>query len=168
MLLTYYGLVPREYLNNLKENEDIVELFPENSAADDYTDMVEAIVVIANDGQLLKAEENPYMMKDRPVLSYQDDTVPNRLLGRGTVEKAFNMQFHKKFFESVHMYLKPNGKVVLIENCDGVTEEDIRILSQEHFTVEMVDYSSYGWEGKSTFYTIILNKILTRFLKTLS
>jgi len=32
------------------------------------------------------------MMKDRPVLTYQDDTVPNRLLGRGTVEKAFNMQ----------------------------------------------------------------------------
>jgi hypothetical protein len=25
-------------------------------------------------------------------LSYQDDTIPNRLLGRGTVEKAFNMQ----------------------------------------------------------------------------
>jgi len=92
LLLTYYGLVPREYLNNLKENKDIVELFPENSAAEDYSDMVEAIVVIANDGMLLKAEENPYMMKDRPVLSYQDDTVPNRLLGRGTVEKAFNMQ----------------------------------------------------------------------------
>jgi hypothetical protein len=92
LLLTYYGLVPREYLNNLEENKDIVELFPENSAAEDYTDMVEAIVVIANDGMLLKAEENPYMMKDRPVLSYQDDTVPNRLLGRGTVEKAFNMQ----------------------------------------------------------------------------
>ena len=92
LLLTYYGLVPREYLNNMKENKDIVELFPENSAAEDYADMVEAIVVIANDGMLLKAEENPYMMKDRPVMSYQDDTVPNRLLGRGTVEKAFNMQ----------------------------------------------------------------------------
>jgi hypothetical protein len=92
LLLTYYGLVPREYLNNLEENKDIVELFPENSAAEDYTDMVEAIIVIANDGMLLKAEENPYMMKDRPVLSYQDDTIPNRLLGRGTVEKAFNMQ----------------------------------------------------------------------------
>jgi hypothetical protein len=92
LLLTYYGLVPREYLNNLKENKEIVELFPENSSAEDYTDMVEAIVVIANDGLLLKAEENPYMMKDRPVLSYQDDTIPNRLLGRGTVEKAFNMQ----------------------------------------------------------------------------
>ena len=32
------------------------------------------------------------MMKDRPVLSYQADTIPNRLLGRGTAEKAFNMQ----------------------------------------------------------------------------
>ena len=91
-LLTYYGLVPREYLQNLAENKDIVELFPENSQAEDYSDLVEAIVVIANDNLLLKAEESPYMMKDRPILSYQDDTVPNRLLGRGTVEKAYNMQ----------------------------------------------------------------------------
>jgi hypothetical protein len=34
----------------------------------EYSDMVEAIVVIANDEYLLKAEESPYMMKDRPVL----------------------------------------------------------------------------------------------------
>ena len=91
-LLTYYGLVPREHLKNLKENQEIVDLFPESSEAADYSDMVEAIVVIANDDLLLKAEESPYMMKDRPILSYQDDTVPNRLLGRGTVEKAYNMQ----------------------------------------------------------------------------
>ena len=91
-LLTYYGLVPREYLEQLKENQETVDLFPDDSAADDYSDLVEAIVVIANDGMLLKAEANPYMMKDRPVLSYQDDTVPNRLLGRGTVEKSYNMQ----------------------------------------------------------------------------
>jgi hypothetical protein len=92
-LLTYYGLVPREYLEQL-ENEDgeVADLFPDDSKADDYSDLVEAIVVIANDGQLLKAEANPYMMKDRPVISYQDDTVPNRLLGRGTVEKSYNMQ----------------------------------------------------------------------------
>jgi hypothetical protein len=92
-LLTYYGLVPREYLEQL-ENEDgeVADLFPDDSSADDYSDLVEAIVVIANDGQLLKAEANPYMMKDRPVISYQDDTVPNRLLGRGTVEKSYNMQ----------------------------------------------------------------------------
>ena len=92
-LLTYYGLVPREYLKQLEnEGGEVVDLFPEDSVADDYADMVEAIVVIANEGLLLKAEENPYMMKDRPVISYQDDTVPNRLLGRGTVEKSYNMQ----------------------------------------------------------------------------
>ena len=92
-LLTYYGLVPREYLEQL-ENEDgeVEDLFPDDSAADEYSDLVEAIVVIANEGTLLKAEANPYMMKDRPIISYQDDTVPNRLLGRGTVEKSYNMQ----------------------------------------------------------------------------
>lgn len=92
-LLTYYGLVPREYLTKLaNDGAEVVDLFPEDSAAEDYADMAEAIIVIGNDGMLLKAEENPYMMKDRPVLTYQDDTVPNRLPGRGTVEKAFNMQ----------------------------------------------------------------------------
>ena len=92
-LLTYYGLVPREYLEQLEnEGEEVVDLFPEDSTADSYSGLVEAIVVIANDGLLLKAEKNPYMMEDRPVVAYQDDTVPNRFWGRGTVEKAYNMQ----------------------------------------------------------------------------
>ena len=92
-LLTYYGLVPREYLDQLENNdEEVVDLFPEDSSVDDYADLVEAIIVIGNDSLLLKAEANPYMMKDRPVVLYQDDTVPNRLMGRGTVEKAYNMQ----------------------------------------------------------------------------
>jgi hypothetical protein len=92
LLLTYYGLVPRELLMQSGDNKDVVDLFPESSIQDEYTDLVEAIVVIANKGVLLKAEENPYMMKDRPIIAYQDDTVPNRLLGRGTIEKAYNMQ----------------------------------------------------------------------------
>jgi hypothetical protein len=92
-LLTYYGLVPREYLEELENNGDeVVDLFPESSTADSYSDLVEAIIVIANDGLLLKAEANPYMMRDRPIVAYQDDTVPNRFWGRGTVEKAYNMQ----------------------------------------------------------------------------
>ena len=93
-LLTYYGLVPKDYLLSLNETEGEmdVELFPEDSLADDYSNMVEAIVVIANGSVLLKAEESPYMMKDRPVIAYQDDTVPGRFYGRGTVEKAYNMQ----------------------------------------------------------------------------
>ena len=92
-LLTYYGLIPREYLTALNDEESgEVDLFPEDSLADDYSDMVEAIIVIANENILLKAEESPYMMKDRPIIAYQDDTVPGRFYGRGTVEKAYNMQ----------------------------------------------------------------------------
>lgn len=93
MVLTYYGLVPKEYLTTKEETEaeDAAEL-EYSEDLDDYMDMVEAIVVVANGSLLLKAEESPYMMKDRPVISFQDDTVPGRLLGRGVVEKAFNMQ----------------------------------------------------------------------------
>ena len=94
LLMKYYGLVPREYIEQLenKEGEEVVDLFPEDSTADKYSDLVEAIVVVANGSLLLKAEKTPYMMKDRPVVAYQDDTVPNRFWGRGTVEKAYNMQ----------------------------------------------------------------------------
>lgn len=92
-LVTYYGLVPREYLTDgEEEEEEYEEIFPEGSDADEHCNLVEAIIVIANDGILLKAEANPYMMKDRPILAYQDDTVPGRFWGRGTVEKAYNMQ----------------------------------------------------------------------------
>ena len=92
-LLTYYGLVPREYLGIGEEVENVLgESELTDGENEDYEDMVEAIVVIANGSILLKAEESPYMMKDRPILSYQADTIPNRLLGRGTAEKAFNMQ----------------------------------------------------------------------------
>jgi hypothetical protein len=90
-LMTYYGLVPKEYLDGVDDTE-YEELFPEGSEADEYCNLVEAIIVIANDSLLLKAEANPYMMKDRPVMAYQDDTVPGRFHGRGTVEKAYNMQ----------------------------------------------------------------------------
>jgi hypothetical protein len=92
-LLTYYGLVPREYLEGMEEVDgEITDLFPDDSVADEHSDLVEAIIVIANDSVLLKAEASPYMMKDRPVIAYQDDTVPGRFWGRGTMEKAYNMQ----------------------------------------------------------------------------
>ena len=93
ILLTYYGLVPREYLEQLENGEkEVVDIFPEDTEMDEYADLVEAIIVIANGETLLKAEANPYMMKDRPLMTFQADTVPNRLAGRGTVEKAYNMQ----------------------------------------------------------------------------
>ena len=92
-VIRYYGLVPREYIEQL-ENEDgeVVDLFPEDTAMDDYSDLVEAIVVIADGQHLLKAEKSPYMMNDRPVVAYQADSMPGRFWGRGTAEKGYNMQ----------------------------------------------------------------------------
>ena len=92
-VIRWYGLIPRSMLNGLEETESKeVELFPEDSPADEYSDMVEAVVVIADNQYLLKAEESPYMMKDRPVVSYQADSMPGRFWGRGTIEKGYNMQ----------------------------------------------------------------------------
>jgi hypothetical protein len=53
---------------------------------------IEVIVVIANGGQLLKIEENPYMMQDRPVVAFPWDVVPSRFWGRGICEKGYNSQ----------------------------------------------------------------------------
>ena len=84
LLLRYYGLVPKKLLDNPEDN--LIE--------DDekYSDMVEALIVIGNGEVLLKSEENPFMMQDRPVVAYQADSVPGRFWGRGTAEKAYNMQ----------------------------------------------------------------------------
>lgn len=93
-VIRYYGKVPKSYLTGLKkaEGEEVIDLFPEGSEAKDYEDLVEAIVVIADDTWLLKAEESPYMMNDRPVVAYQADSMPGRFWGRGTAEKGYNMQ----------------------------------------------------------------------------
>ena len=92
-LMRYYGLVPSALLDS-SDTEEVAELFDgqTSNAVDEYGDMVEAIVVIGNENLLLKAERSPYMMQDRPVVAYQDDTVPNRFWGRGVAEKGFNMQ----------------------------------------------------------------------------
>lgn len=79
-LTKYYGLVPKDLLE--KETGEI--------DSDSY--YVEAIVVIANEGILLKAEANPYMMGDRPVIAFPWDVVPGRFWGRGVCEKGYNSQ----------------------------------------------------------------------------
>ena len=92
-VLRYYGLVPRNFLETI-ENKDgeVVTLFPDTSEGKTYEDMVEAIIVIANGSKLLKAEANPYMMKDRPIVCYTPEKVPGRIVGMGTVQKGYNMQ----------------------------------------------------------------------------
>ena len=88
-LTKYYGLIPRALYEEalLDEDEEIEEL----SESDD-SQYIEAIVVIANGSQLLKVEENPYMMQDRPVVTFPWDVVPSRFWGRGICEKGYNSQ----------------------------------------------------------------------------
>ena len=89
-LTKYYGLVPREMLEEaVSEDEDVEVLADDEETKSKY---VEAIVVIANGGVLLKAEANPYMMQDRPVVAFPWDVVPGRFWGRGVCEKGYNSQ----------------------------------------------------------------------------
>ena len=92
-LTKYYGLVPRHLLEEAMKDPDAEE--EAVSLSDDEEDdsyYVEAIVVIGNDGVLLKAEANPYMMGDRPIIAFPWDVVPSRFWGRGVCEKGYNSQ----------------------------------------------------------------------------
>lgn len=93
-LTKYYGLVPRHLLETaFDEAEDEMVNFDsdvDDEGRDSY--YVEAIVVIANGGTLLKAEASPYMMSDRPVVAFPWDVVPSRFWGMGVCEKGFNSQ----------------------------------------------------------------------------
>ena len=92
-VIRYYGLVPRELLEGSGEVEQRAEeLFPDDEEKSNLADLVEAVIVIANDGILLKAERSPYMMEDRPIVIYRPEVRPGRFYGVGTVEKAYNMQ----------------------------------------------------------------------------
>ena len=97
LIIEYHGLVPRQLLlsdEELQEELDQVEpLFEEDDGRSiDESDLVEAIVTIANGTALLRGIENPYEMKDRGFVAYQHDTVPNRFWGRGVAEKGYNPQ----------------------------------------------------------------------------
>ena len=80
----YWGLVPKRFLKPKVDKDDF-----------EYTkkdELVEAVVTLVNDEYVLRAEENAFMMKDRPFISYQHDIVPNKFWGRGVCEKGYNPQ----------------------------------------------------------------------------
>jgi len=96
-LTKYYGLIPRHLYNNAIMAEDDDDELSKSLKAEDDEELdeegyIEVIVVIANGGQLLKIEENPYMMQDRPVVAFPWDVVPSRFWGRGICEKGYNSQ----------------------------------------------------------------------------
>ena len=80
----YWGKVPRKFLNKKETNGEDFEY--------NEDELVEAVVTIANDQYILRAEENAFMMEDRPFIAYQHDLVPNKFWGRGVCEKGYNPQ----------------------------------------------------------------------------
>jgi len=89
-LTKYYGLIPVDlYVDAISDGLSEEEIEELDVPPSEY---VEAIVVIANGGQLLKVEETPYMMKDRPIVAFPWDVVPGRFWGRGICEKGYNAQ----------------------------------------------------------------------------
>jgi hypothetical protein len=87
-LTKYYGLVPTDLLDSIDEDGEVTEIVP----ADKDQSYTEVILVIANQSTILKAELNPYMKKDRPVVAFSWDLVPFKFWGRGICEKAYNSQ----------------------------------------------------------------------------
>lgn len=67
-----------------------------------------------------------------------------------------DMKIHKSIFDYAKNHMHKGSRLILVENCDGVTEEDIRKMIDGVYGVEYVEYNSYDWPGKSTFYTIVL------------
>ena len=84
-IIEYWGRVPVKYLE--EKDEGLSDEFDY-----DEDELVEAVVVIANDHCVLKATRNPYLMGDRPFVAYQHDRVPNKFWGRGIAEKGYNPQ----------------------------------------------------------------------------
>ena len=78
-IIEYHGLVPTHLLNTEDELPDPFE-------------MTEAIVTISNRQSLLKEAPNPFLHKDRSIVAFQWDRVPNRFWGRGIAEKGINSQ----------------------------------------------------------------------------
>ena len=80
----YWGRVPKKFLDGQSGMSEQFDY--------DEDELVEAVVVIANDYTVLKASENPYLMGDRPFVAFQLDRVPNKFWGRGIAEKGYNPQ----------------------------------------------------------------------------
>ena len=104
-LTKYYGLVPRYLLDAEEGVSDVTEALEGDIEAliEEEMDVevdakvkkeyyVEACVVIANKNVILKAQTNPYMMGDRPIVAFPWDVVPGRFWGRGVCEKGYMSQ----------------------------------------------------------------------------
>jgi len=122
-------------LNNLSNVK-----FIESNGFNDLVGEPNIDVIISNPPHFKTLRPEGYRFNNEKLLSLDED-----------------MNFHKEFFKNVRKHLNKDGVIILVENCDGVTEEDIRDLTKDDFEIEYVEYDDYGWTGKSKFHTIVLS-----------
>lgn len=113
--------------------------FIESNVFDGFTDDVVFETIISNPPHFKTPRPNGYRSEHEKLISLDE-----------------NMEFHKKFFKDVKKFINKDSSIILVENCDGVTADDIIEMTKDDFRVELIEYDKYGWTGESTFYTIIL------------
>lgn len=93
----YHGLVPKRLTKG--NYKPYLDSSAQNAKGPDGTsepesdgDLIEAIVTVGNKGVMLKDVVNPFTNKDRSIIAYQHETVPNMFWGRGVSEKGYNPQ----------------------------------------------------------------------------
>ncbi len=96
-IVEWHGKVPMGLLAaaiSKRTDADQIVLPPASAGqgGDDDEQLVEAVVTIMNSHVLLKAQANPFVMKDRGIIAFQWETVPGRFWGRGVAEKGYNPQ----------------------------------------------------------------------------
>ncbi len=96
-IVEWHGKVPMGLLAaaiSKRTDADQIVLPPASAGqgGDDDEQLVEAVVTIMNGHVLLKAQANPFVMKDRGIIAFQWETVPGRFWGRGVAEKGYNPQ----------------------------------------------------------------------------
>ncbi len=110
-VVEYHGKVPLGMLNALTEQKTGLDaLLAEGDTSEiDETQLIEAIVTIANQNVLLRAIANPFVMKDRSIIAFQYERVPGRFWGRGVTEKGYNPQ--KALDATIRSYIDALGYV---------------------------------------------------------
>lgn len=145
------GLADKLYLSDINvENKECIEATIEENGltnvefikSDGFDSIPEGLkfdTIVSNPPHFATNRPNGYRSKHEKLISLDAD-----------------MKIHKSLFDSADKFLNPNGRIVLVENATGISENDIRKMVDGKWGIDYVEYSGYGWKGESTFYTIIL------------
>lgn len=95
-IIKWNGKVPRALIEKESDDEPVIvdadnpEI--QRQVEVDEEDLIEAMVVIMNEGEILMDRPNPTLLQDRMFIYHRMERVPGTLRGRGLAEKAHSAQ----------------------------------------------------------------------------